>query len=221
MATDVQEAYIRLVLVLTPCSSCLRTLSTLNSNQPDLPTKPLHKPTIKMLFKSLAVVSVLAATVAADGAAIAASLNACDKQAVKLGSSTQAFDGNIFLGIPVLSDTIDLQNLIKSGTTTAQNSSALSDSEAINLVAPVQQLAADTNKTVTILINKYPDFKKSSLDGIVKSNLQDTKKYSDAYSAAIIAKVPASLQDTARSIAAPIDASFAQAIQVYSQGSLF
>ncbi|QIW99031.1 hypothetical protein AMS68_004549 [Peltaster fructicola] len=173
-----------------------------------------------MLFKSLAALSVLAATVAADGASIQAALAAVDKQALTLDSSVKQFDGSSAVAaFPVLINTLQLQSTIQSGTATAKNSSALSNDEAIALVAPVQQLAKDTNTTLTDIINKYQDFNKNNLAAIVKSNLQSSKQDSDDFSAAIIAKVPQALQSTAQSIAAPIDQAFANAIAVYSQGS--
>lgn len=173
-----------------------------------------------MLFKSI-VAAAFATSVAADGASIIASLGKIDQDVAKLNGSVQAFDGNILLGIPVLSDTSNLQNDLKSATTSAQQSANLTTNEAVALINPVQGLARDTNITLTNLINKYPKFKSDNLQGIVASNLKDSKTDSDNFSAAIISKIDPSLRSLAQSYYQPIDDAFNKAIAVYTQGSLF
>lgn len=168
-----------------------------------------------MLFRSLAAISLLAATALADGASIIKSLQTVDKDIAALNKTLVAFDGNILLAIPILGASTTLNNDLDAGTKTAQQSANLTVDEAIALVPYVQQLAGDANITLTTAIQKAPLFKKDLLNGIVSLVLKDSQSKSKAYANAIIAKVPASLQPTAQTLVAPIDAGFAQAIAAY------
>lgn len=169
-----------------------------------------------MLFKSLATVSLMAATVIADGASIIKSLQTVDKDLAALNKTLVAYDGNVLNALPILSASSTLNNDLDAGTKTAQSSANLTFDETIALVPYVLQLSNDANITLTTAIAKAPIFKKELLNGIVSLVLKDSQKKSKAYSNAIIAKVPASLQPTAQNLVAPIDAGFAQAIAAYA-----
>ncbi|QIX02320.1 hypothetical protein AMS68_007837 [Peltaster fructicola] len=169
-----------------------------------------------MLFKSIAAVAFLATTVIADGAAIIKSLNTIDKDIAALNATVVKFNGNLFDTFPILGATNTLNNDLDQGTTTAKKSANLTDTETFALVGPVSQLSADANITLTNLINKKADFEKLFLTGIIKLVLQDSKSKADAYSSAIIAKVPTAYKSIAQNLVAPLDAGFQKAIDTYS-----
>jgi hypothetical protein len=169
---------------------------------------------MKPLAAALLVTNVLASSptiVERDATAItndiASTSNTVSKLNDKLGSNVQASDYN-----DLMSDSQDIIKAIKQGTSDANSSPMLQDTDALALVNPVQNLAKLVNTTVDNLISQ-----KSTIDGFgdgsaVEQQLMDQQSAANAFQSALIAKVPSGLQSTANGLAQPISDSLAQGV---------
>lgn len=72
-----------------------------------------------------------------------------------------------------------------------------------------------TESTLQTIQNKKSAFASVLLQPIILKNLKDQKTASDAFSAAVIAKVPDFAQEYAASLTAPLDPAFETAIEDY------
>lgn len=162
------------------------------------------------------VLAVTASTAAASGADIVNALSNVDSETQTLQSIVEDWSGGLLSSIPIVTQSAHVLSAIHDGTDTAENSDPLTTDEALSIATAVSTLATTVNGTMTALINKHGDFKHLLLAPIVLLDLKAQKSASDEMSSAIIAKVPTALQAIAQNLAAPIDASFAQAIDVFS-----
>ncbi|CAK7233985.1 hypothetical protein SBRCBS47491_008795 [Sporothrix bragantina] len=159
---------------------------------------------------------VCATLVAADGAAIVDALNNVDAETQELESRVQNWNGGLLSSIPIVTQSAHVLSAINDGTDTAEDSDPLTTEEALSIATAVNTLAATVNGTMTAIIAAHDDFEHLLLAPIVLLDLKAQKSSSDKMSAAILAKVPTALQAIAQNLVAPIDASFEQAIDVYS-----
>ncbi|CAK7220413.1 hypothetical protein SCUCBS95973_004145 [Sporothrix curviconia] len=170
---------------------------------------------VSTLFTAAA--SIACATfVTADGAAIVAALSNVDSETQELGSRVQDWNGGLLSSIPIVTQSAHVLSAINDGTDTADDSDPLTTEEAISIGSAVNTLATTVNATMTAIINAHDDFEHLLLAPIVLLDLKAQKSASDDMSSALLAKVPTALQAIASNLAAPIDASFNQAIEVYS-----
>ncbi|CAK7242949.1 MAG: hypothetical protein STHCBS139747_004452 [Sporothrix thermara] len=153
---------------------------------------------------------------AADGAAIIDALNNVDAETQELESRIENWGGGLLSSIPIVTQSAHVLSALNDGTDTADDSDPLTAAEAISIGTAVSTLAATVNGTMTAIINAHDDFRHLLLAPIVLLDLKAQKSASDKMSSAILAKVPTALQAIAQNLVAPIDASFNQAIEVYS-----
>ncbi|KAL1891486.1 hypothetical protein Sste5346_007577 [Sporothrix stenoceras] len=163
-----------------------------------------------------ALVAVTASTAAASGADIVSALNNVDSETADLQSTVEDWSGGLLGSIPIVTQSAHVLSAINDGTDTAEDSDPLTTEEALSIATAVSTLATTVNGTMTALINAHDDFEHLLLAPIVLLDLKTQKSASDDMSAAIIAKVPQALQAIATNLAAPIAASFEQAIEVFS-----
>ncbi|KAH0593248.1 hypothetical protein MHUMG1_08970 [Metarhizium humberi] len=93
---------------------------------------------------------------------------------------------------------------IKKGTADARASPSLSQDEAFGLVPPLQNLIGVVNKTVGDLVAKKRVFADSGRGCEVYPQLVEQRTDSQAFSDALVAKVPDALKGIAGQISAPI-----------------
>ncbi|CAK7204115.1 hypothetical protein SEUCBS139899_006869 [Sporothrix eucalyptigena] len=163
-----------------------------------------------------AAVAALATTAAADGAAIVDALNNVDSETQQLEQTVQGWNGGYLGSIPIVTQSLHVLYAINDGTDTANDSDELTTDEALSIATAVSTLATTVNGTMSAIIDAHDEFEHLLLAPIVLLDLKKQKSASDEMSAAIIAKVPTALQAIAQNLVAPIDASFTQAIEVYS-----
>ncbi|KFG79159.1 putative antigenic cell wall galactomannoprotein [Metarhizium anisopliae] len=104
---------------------------------------------------------------------------------------------------------------IKKGTADARASPSLSQDEAFGLVPPLQNLIGVVNKTVGDLVAKKRVFADSGRGCEVYPQLVEQRADSQAFSDALVAKVPDALKGIAGQISAPILKSLADGAAAY------
>jgi hypothetical protein len=167
-------------------------------------------------FVRSALVAVTATTAAASGTDIVNALNNVDSETQQLQSIVEDWSGSLLGSFPIVTQSAHVLSAINDGTDTAEDSDPLTIEEALSIATAVTTLATTVNGTMTALINAHDEFEHWLLAPIVLLDLKTQKSASDDMSAAIIAKVPTALQAIAQNLAAPISASFDQAIDVFS-----
>lgn len=158
--------------------------------------------------------------VLADGAAIVTAISAIQNATLDLGSTVSSWEGNILGAVPIVTDSTALLGTIRDGTQTARASANLTDLEALTVGLAVLQLVTDVNATLATLVDAKPKFDRALLTAVVLLNLELEKSASDEFSDALVPKLPASFVSTGETLAGEIEASFDEAIDVYSFGIL-
>ncbi|KAK4134439.1 putative antigenic cell wall galactomannoprotein [Trichocladium antarcticum] len=156
-----------------------------------------------------------AASVLADGQAIAGALAKTDTATAKLGAAVSKWRGDLLGALPIVAESTGLLTTVKKGTKTAENSEPLDFDGTLAVAHATQKLTGTVNSTLTALINAKPKFDKLRMSPLIFITLELQKKATNDMSDAIIAKVPEQLQALARDIVAPIAASFEVALDVY------
>jgi hypothetical protein len=120
-------------------------------------------------------------------------------------------------------DTTALQNAsdavvsaTNAGTDTANASADLSDTDALQLVSPIQSLTTDVQDAVNDIIAIKSEIAAAGAQSQTLSDLIAQNTSAIALANAITAKVPAELQRTAASLAAGITNAIQQGIDAYS-----
>ncbi|KAF5139107.1 Cell wall mannoprotein 1 [Metarhizium anisopliae] len=151
-----------------------------------------------LLFAStaLALVQRQGDVLSADVAAIVTSVTALQARVNEFQGAAQA-DALIAASKGVVA-------AIKKGTADARASPSLSQDEAFGLVPPLQNLIGVVNKTVGDLVTKKHVFADSGRGCEVYPQLVDQRADSQAFSDALVSKVPDALKAIAGQISAPI-----------------
>ncbi|KAK9442274.1 Heterokaryon incompatibility [Metarhizium brunneum] len=151
-----------------------------------------------LLFAStaLALVRRQGDVLSADVAAIVTSVTALQARVNEFQGAAQA-DALIAASKGVVA-------AIKKGTADARASPSLSQDEAFGLVPPLQNLIGVVNKTVGDLVTKKHVFADSGRGCEVYPQLVEQQADSQAFSDALVSKVPDALKGIAGQISAPI-----------------
>nr|POE56493.1 cell wall mannoprotein 1 [Quercus suber] len=192
------------------------SINSYNNNNDHFQSLPLHHLLATMLFKAVAALGFLAATVAADGAAIVSALHTIQSANAALNTSIATWKGDLIGALPILINSNTLINDINNGTAVANASAPLDTNESINVYTAVTSLSNDVNRTLTSIIAAKPKFDKLFISGITKTELQNSKTATDKFGAAVVAKVPAYLQSTAQGVVTGLDDMFNRALAVYA-----
>ncbi|KAI5463611.1 antigenic cell wall galactomannoprotein-like protein [Mariannaea sp. PMI_226] len=167
-----------------------------------------------LLSKALAFAG-LATTAAASGASIVSAMDAISNATKALNKTVASWDGLILGTAPIIVRSTQLLIEIKNGTEVAQASANLTFAEALQVAGATQSLSTVVNSTLTTIINAKHKFDRLLLSPIILLNLHLQKDATDDFSAAVIEKVPAALQETAKGLVKPISDSFDNAISKY------
>jgi hypothetical protein len=151
----------------------------------------------------------------ADGAAVQASIQDIVADTISLNSTVASYNGEILKLLKILGSSTDLLKAIKSGTKTAEESAEFNFIEAITIAGETQTLGAAVQSSLSTIVSKKKVFQKRLLQPAILLTLKEQEKASDKFSAAVVAKVPADLQATAKQLVAPIKEAFAAAIAEY------
>lgn len=165
----------------------------------DLVLAPRPSPPMKLLLfasTALALAKRQGDVLSADVVAIVTSVTALQTRVNEFQGAAQA-DALIAASNGVVA-------AIKKGTADARASPPLSQDEAFGLVPPLQNLIGVVNKTVGDLVAKKRVFADSGRGCEVYPQLVEQRVDSQAFSDALVAKVPDALKGIAGQIAAPI-----------------
>jgi hypothetical protein len=168
----------------------------------------------------LLLLALFATTVLANGASIVAAMTKISKSTVALNTTVVQFPPGI-LGlthaIKLLTASNNLLSDINAGTKIATASAALTFDETLALVTATQSLASTVQSTLITLIKNKKKFDKDLIiSPIILLNLKQEKSATTKFQNAVVAKVPAALQSTAKTLTAPIDKAFDWAIGNYT-----
>jgi hypothetical protein len=105
---------------------------------------------------------------------------------------------------------------IMTGTQIADASANLTLSEAIDISGETATLVSIVQSSISTIIAKKPIFDADLISPLILLNLKEQKAASDAFSAAVVSKVPSIAQGLAESIIAPIDVAFDEGIGNYT-----
>ena len=170
-----------------------------------------------MLLSKAFGVCAFATSVLADGASIVNALTTIDDDTIALGNLVESWTGNLAGTIPIVGESATLLADIGKGTLVADASPPLSFDDALLVAGAVAGLAYDVNTTLSELIAVKPEADKLIvISPVILGDLKLQQTATNALGKAIIAKTPASLLGAAQELLQPIDDSFTQAIDVYS-----
>ncbi|KAG7287465.1 hypothetical protein NEMBOFW57_006976 [Staphylotrichum longicolle] len=147
--------------------------------------------------------------------AIVGALTTVDQTTIKLGKAVTKWKGDIFGTLPIITESTTLLVQVKKGTKAAEDSPALDFQQTIDVATATNKLVVSVNTTLSALITSKRKFDKLLMSPLIFVNLGLQKHATSEMSAAIIAKVPKELQELAKGLVAPIDASFEKAIDVF------
>ncbi|OAA66949.1 Cell wall galactomannoprotein [Niveomyces insectorum RCEF 264] len=162
------------------------------------------------------VVLALPGCAVASGATIVQALNNVNTKTQSLEQTVQSWSGDLLGSLSIVAESASVLQAICAGRDAAQASAELTVDEALSIATAVETLATTVNATMTAIIDAHAKFADILEAPVVLLDLKAQKSASDAMSSAIVAKVPASLQAIAQSLVAPIDESFALAIDAFS-----
>jgi hypothetical protein len=162
-------------------------------------------------------IAALTTSVVADGASIVAAMGTIANATIALNSSITSFraDGDPLKLLPIIVQSTELLSDINAGTKVASKSANLTTADALTVAGATTSLVSTVQTTLDNIVAGKKLFALELVGPVIYLNLEEEKSATDKFSAAIISKVPASLQSTAQSLVAPIDTAFAAAIAAY------
>jgi hypothetical protein len=169
-----------------------------------------------MLLSKVFALAGLASTALASGASIIAAMDSISNSTKALNKTIASWDGRVLGVCPIVVKSTQLLLDIKNGTEVAHASANLTFSEAVQVASATTSLATVVNSTLTTIIKAKSKFDKLLLSPVILVTLELQKGATDDFSAAVIEKVPASLQATAKGLVKPISDAFSKAIDKYS-----
>lgn len=165
----------------------------------------------------LLAATATAAVIPRDAAQVQSDLNTINADTQKLTSDVNAYSGGLFGALPSQNDESQLDKDIKSATDDANNSAAVSDSEAQSIISYIKNtLEPNIEKALTALKSKKSQFASAGLQNTVLQDLKDLKTDTDALGSALLAKAPSGEQASGQAVVNEIDADFNDAIQYFS-----
>lgn len=171
---------------------------------------------IKNLFFLITAASALVID-RRDAAQIQSDLNQINTDTRSLKSAADKFSGGLFGAIPVQEAAKTLENDLDSATTNANNSAAISDSEASSIISYISNtLTPSIEAALTSVENKKSQFTSAGLKGTVQDTLSTLRSNTNTYGNALLEKAPASAQDSGNAALTKIDNDFASAQAFYA-----
>ncbi|KAJ0423179.1 hydrophobic surface binding protein A-domain-containing protein [Aspergillus carlsbadensis] len=116
----------------------------------------------------------------------------------------------------IVSQSDALVSTIQDGATTVNGQPVLTQIEALGLVSPVQDLAADVDTTIQALIGVKDEILDLGEGCTTLEALQAQAAAAQQLSDAIVSKVPAALEDIATELAATISTAIQNGVDAYA-----
>ncbi|RDA85843.1 hypothetical protein CP532_4919 [Ophiocordyceps camponoti-leonardi (nom. inval.)] len=133
-----------------------------------------------------------------------------------LGEAVSSWNGGLLSALPILGKSSGLYVSLLKGGQVAKESKPLSQEETIEIASKTQQLSDKVKKTIKVLIDAKPKFKRLFLTFVIRVALVLDKKAADDMIASIIDKIPKDFQGLAKEIVKGIQGDFDKAIAAYS-----
>lgn len=146
---------------------------------------------------------------------ILTAINNVNTAATTLDNDVKAYDGSAGAISKSNTDAASVLSAINTGTTNVRGTSAVSDSDALQIASATETLITTVNNTINDLITKKPTFDSSGQSPTVLNDLRQQDTASDALGDAIVSKVPSDVTGIAQSLTAEISASFQRGITAY------
>ncbi|RDW73027.1 hypothetical protein BP6252_06934 [Coleophoma cylindrospora] len=169
---------------------------------------------------NLVPLTLLITAVLASGDSIAAAMGKIANSTLALNKTVGTFPSGVLGAVdalPLLADSATLLADINSGTKIAQASANLTIPESFQIASATSSLATTVQQTLATVENAKKKFDALIfVSPVILLNLKLEKDATDKFSAAVVSKVPDALQGTAKSLIAPIDTAFDNAISFYT-----
>ena len=117
---------------------------------------------------------------------------------------------------PVINALNDLVYLIQQGINDIQTFSPLTAQESLALVQPIQDLVADINAMIDVLIEKEIIFIQHSYEDYILASLQAVKVACDGFADTLVPKFPAELRDFGYELSAELARAVQRGVDAYS-----
>lgn len=153
----------------------------------------------------------------ADGAAIQSAMKAIIQDTTTLNSTVASYNGQILTLLKILEDSIKLQNTVKSGTETAEDSAPLSALETLGVAGDTQTLTATVQSSLDTIVAKKKTFQKFLLQPAILLTLKQQRSGSTDFGNAVVAKVPEELRGVAQNLIKPVEDAFNKAVDEYEK----
>jgi hypothetical protein len=147
-------------------------------------------------------------------ATIEASITSIETAVNALDAAEKAYTGGATTALQTASNNV--VSVTDAGTTVANASPALSDSDALALITPIQTLVADVQAAVKDLIAKKTQILAAGAGAVTLASLIQQNTSSAALANAITAKVPADLQTVAAELSGEIVTAIESGITAFS-----
>ncbi|KAL9110842.1 MAG: hypothetical protein Q9227_004642 [Pyrenula ochraceoflavens] len=155
-----------------------------------------------------------AALVERDAATVTSAIASIQSATQKLSTAVKGFNGAAQApGVQSASEAV--VNAIKSGTKAVQGSGPLSQTDALTLTEPVQNLGSLVQSTVNDVISKKSAFDSAGVGSVVLDQLKQQRDASKTFSDTVTSKVPQALQAVAANLASPINNSLNKGVNAY------
>jgi hypothetical protein len=174
---------------------------------------------MKFITPILVLASILTPVIA-DGAAITEAISQISNDTIALNTTLSSWTGNPFTVIDIVIESTALLVHINAGTDTAKASANLTLTEAVRVAQATLKLNAVVISALTTIEAKKPLFQKLLLQPVILLNLVLQHNATDSFAAAVVEKVPASLQTYAKTLTVAIDKKFTEAITIYEDFSI-
>ena len=134
-----------------------------------------------------------------------------------LKKAADNFSGGLFGALPVQNAASTLEDDLDTATTNANNSAAVSDSEASSIISYISNtLTPSIEAALTSVENKKSQFTSAGLKGTVQDTLTTLRSKTNTYGNALLGKAPASAQSSGNAALTKIDNDFAAAQAFYA-----
>ncbi|MCJ1440704.1 MAG: hypothetical protein MMC23_001190 [Stictis urceolatum] len=174
------------------------------------------------LFTGAAVASSVGSPVAKraslverDAAAVSSAISQISDATTKLDTAVKDFTGAGQVS-SLQSASTNLIKVLGSANSAVSSSSMLSQSDALSLPQPIQDLSKLVQTAAQDTISKKQTFVSAGVASVVYDQLTEIRDGAKKFSTTLISKVPNSLQNIAQNLAQPINDSLNKAVSAYS-----
>lgn len=166
-------------------------------------------------FQNVVLAAAVATPAMADLAAILQDFSNIYNGTISLTNTLNHFGGPKD-SLNILEGVANVTKIVQKGIVDAKATPLLSVNDAVQLVTPTSNLATAVNLSITATLNQYWPLVNSGLGPETEKQLLKIQSGSNEFTAAVLAIIPSSLQQTAQQISAPIAATLQKGVDAFA-----